>query len=55
MFLMARVLNKQMLLHRMVLTNPFLEDYFDCFTMKQSEKFIVIHVVPIEVSTQTIT
>lgn len=52
---MNHVLNKQILFHTMVLNNPFLEDYFEYFTMEQNEKYILIQGVPIEVSTQTIT
>lgn len=42
-------------LHRMALTKPFLEHYFECFTLKHHEKFILIQSVPIEVGRQTIT
>ena len=52
---MTRVLNKQIFFHTMVLDSPFLEDYFEYFTMEQNEKYVLVQDVSIEVSTQTIT
>jgi hypothetical protein len=52
---MTHVLNKQIFFHTMVVSSPFLEDYFAYFTMEQNEKYVLIQGVPIEVSTQTIT
>jgi len=52
---MTRVLNKQIFFHTMFLDSPFLEDYFEYFTMEQNEKYVLVQDVSIEVSTQTIT
>jgi len=39
---MNRVLNKQIFFHTMVLNNPFLEDYFEYFTMEENKKHVLI-------------
>jgi len=51
---MTHVLNKQIFFHTMVLNNPFLEYYFEYFTMEQNENYVLIQGVPIEVSIQII-
>lgn len=52
---MTHVLNKQIFFHAMILNNPFLEDYFEFFTMEQNEKYVLIQGVTMEVSKQAIT